>query len=102
MKHWYSRPNTVSLILLVALGAGAPVAGCTSEQVESSDTGEVGSLGFKLEVAPGVTLNTVTYSIEKGDFIKTGTIDVGDAPTISGKIGGIPAGNGYTITLTAT
>ena len=102
MKHWYSRPSTVPLVLLVALGAGAPVAGCTSEQVESSDTGQVGSLGVKLEVAPGVTLNSVSYSIEKGDFTKTGTIDVGDAPTISGTIGGIPAGNGYTITLSAT
>ena len=108
MKHRYgrtglvTRPGTLSLMLLLALGAGAPLAGCVSEQVERSDTEQVGSLGFNLEVASGVTLNTVSYTIQKGDFEKSGTIDVGDAPTISGTIGGIPAGEGYTITLVAT
>jgi len=108
MKHWHAKPGlvtsrgTIPLILLLALGAGAPVVGCVSEQVDSSNTGQLGSLGLELEVAPGVTLSSVSYHIEKGDFSKTGSIDVGDSPTISGTIGGIPAGAGYTITLTAT
>ncbi len=63
---------------------------------------QVGSLGINLDVAPGVTLNSVTYSITGNGFTKTGTIDTSGSPTISGTIGGIPAGNGYTITLTAT
>jgi len=108
MKYWHGRPGlvtrsgTLPLVLSLALGAGAAVAGCVSEQVDSSDTEQVGSLGLELEVAPGVTLNSVGYRIEKGDFTKTGSIDVGDSPTISATIGGIPEGNGYTITLTAT
>ena len=63
---------------------------------------QIGSLGLNLNAAPGVTINAVTYSITGNGFTKTGTIDVSGAPTISATIGGIPAGKGYTITLTAT
>ncbi|MES1205939.1 MAG: sulfatase-like hydrolase/transferase [Pseudomonadota bacterium] len=50
---------------------------------------------------PGVTLNAVTYTITGNGFNKGGAIDTSGAPTINGTIGGIPAGKGYTITLTA-
>ena len=49
-----------------------------------------------------MTLNAVTYTITGNGFTKTGAIDTSGSPTISGTIGGIPAGKGYTITLTAT
>src|SRR5690606_39542929 len=93
---------TFPIVLLLALGVGAPLSGCVSEDIGGESTEQVGSLGLQLEVAPGVTLNSVTYTITKGEFTKSGSIDVGDSPTISGTIGGIPAGNGYTITLLAT
>jgi arylsulfatase A-like enzyme len=94
-----------SLILsLTALGAGGSLAGCSSEaSSHGDDDGDrVGSLGLELSVAPGVTINAVTYSITGNGFTKTGSIDVSGAPSISTTIGGIPAGTGYTITLTAT
>ncbi|HMC94950.1 MAG TPA: sulfatase-like hydrolase/transferase, partial [Polyangia bacterium] len=55
-----------------------------------------------MKAAPGVTLNAVTYTITGNGVTKSGAIDTSDSPTITGTIGGIPAGQGYTITLTAT
>jgi len=93
-----------SLILsLTMLGVGASFSGCANEASDGGDDGEqVGSLGLDLNVAPGVTINAVTYTISGNGFSKTGSIDVSGAPTINATIGGIPVGAGYTITLTAT
>jgi arylsulfatase A-like enzyme len=85
----------------LALGAGAQVVGCSSEPLNGVGIDRVGTLGLNLDAAPGVTLNSVTYTITGNGFSKSGTIDSSGAPTISGTIGGIPAGKGYTITLTA-
>lgn len=107
MEHWCGRSGLVaslgkvSLILGLALAVSAPLVGCAGEAPENSDSEDVGSLGLNLKVAEGVTLNAVSYTITKGDFEKTGTIDVGESPTVSGTIGGIPAGAGYTIKLSA-
>jgi len=87
---------------LLALGASVPFVACSSEPLDHAGEQQAGSLGLNLQVASGVTVNTVTYSITGNGFTKTGTIDTSGSPTISGTIGGIPAGKGYTITLTAT
>src|SRR5690349_11833271 len=108
MKYWHSKSKflaksgAASIALLLALGAGAQLTGCASEADESPSADSVGSLGVRLEVAPGITLLEVSYSITGNGFTKTGSIDVGDSPTITGTIGGIPAGSGYTIALSAT
>jgi arylsulfatase A-like enzyme len=108
MKHWrgqsglVTKLGTVPLVCLLALGASAPLQSCASEPLDSGSSEQVGSLGVNLEVAPGVTLNAVSYSITGNGFSKSGSIDVSGSSTISGTIGGIPAGNGYTLTLTAT
>jgi arylsulfatase B len=95
-----TRLGKVPLIWSLAFGVSGALHGCSSEPV-SDGAEQVGSLGFNLEVAPGVTLNSVTYAITGNGFSKTGTIDTSGSPTVNGTIGGIPAGNGYTITLTA-
>lgn len=91
---------------LAAFGAGGSLTGCEGEgEGEAGTDGDVeqlGSLGIELSVAPGVTLNAVTYSITGNGFSKEGSVDVSYAPVISATIGGIPAGKGYTIALTAT
>jgi len=96
-----TKPVTVPLLLSLLLGASAPLAGCASEETANADAEHVGSLGLDLEVAPGVTLLTVSYAITGNGFSKSGTIDVDSSPTISAVIGGIPAGNGYGIELSA-
>jgi arylsulfatase B len=97
-----TRLGTVPFVFLLALGASAPLPGCASEPLDNGGPEQVGSLGFNLEAAPGVTLSSVTYVISGNGFSKSGRIDTSAAPTINGTIGGIPAGNGYTLTLTAT
>jgi arylsulfatase A-like enzyme len=108
MKHWRGRSGlvtslgTVPLVCLLVLGVGATLNGCSSEPLDNAGVEQTGSLGLNLQAAPGVTLNAVTYSITGKNFSKSGSIDVSGSSTISGTIGGIPAGTGYTITLTAT
>jgi len=96
-----SRLGDVSLVLL-ALGVSPLIDACSSEPQLGSDVDQVGSLGLNLQVAPGVTLSSVSYTITGNGFTKTGTIDTSGALALSATIGGIPAGNGYKITLTAT
>jgi hypothetical protein len=72
----------------------------TSSQTADESTGTIGA---QLQLAPGVTINSVTYTITgPNSFSKTGTIDLTSASALAFTIGGIPAGNGYTIALTAT
>lgn len=92
--------SAFSMVGLLGL-SGAALVACSSDSA-SERAEDVGSLGVNLKVAPGVTLTSVTYSITGNGFSKEGSIDVGKAPTISARIGGIPAGNGYTIVLSAT
>jgi len=104
-RHWSGALSAQlgiasSLFSLAILCAIAPVVGCATDT--GSDAQEVGSLGVNLTVSPGVTIDEVTYAIEGNGFTKNGTIDVSDAPAITARIGGIPDGEGYTITLTAT
>lgn len=107
MKYWRggsafaTRFGTFPLVCVLALGSVAVLEGCSSASSTDGDE-QRGSVGVHLDVAPGVTLDSVTYSITGNGFSKTGSIDVSGAPKISGTIGGIPAGSGYTITLTAT
>jgi arylsulfatase A-like enzyme len=97
-----TKLGTVPLVCSLALGASAVIVnGCSSEPLGGSGAEQVGTLGLNLTVAPGVTIVVVDYTITGNGFSKSGNIDVEDAPTISGNIGGIPAGKGYTIQLTA-
>src|SRR6478609_9328609 len=97
-----TRLGKVPLVCLLALGASAPFVACSSQPLGNGGEQEAGSLGLPLQAAQGVTLNSVTYSITGNGFSKSGTIDTSGTPTISGTIGGIPAGKGFTIALSAT
>lgn len=107
MKNWRGKAGLVSrfgkvpLVCVLALASSASFMGCSSERA-GNEAEDVGTLDLMLEAAPGVTLSSVSYSITGNGFGKTGTIDTTGATTISGTIGGIPAGKGYSIALTAT
>lgn len=107
MKNWRDGSRFVarfgqgSLVCLLALGVSAPFIACSSEPLSHGEE-RTGELGLNLEAAPGVTLNSVKYTISGNGFSKSGSIDTSGSPTVSGTVGGIPAGKGYTIALTAT
>jgi hypothetical protein len=97
--------------LLTGLALISPLAslyscsdkGHTGTDSAHSDSDQSGEIGLALQVQPGITINTVAYSITgPGAFTKTGTIDVSNSSTISAVISAIPAGNGGSITLSAT
>lgn len=108
MKNWRGKSGLVTrlghvpLACVLALGAAAPLASCSSEQAGNGDAEDTGRLDLKLEAGDGITLNSVSYTISGNGFSKSGSIDTSGAPTVTGTIGGIPAGKGYTIALTAT
>jgi arylsulfatase A-like enzyme len=106
MRNGHSRSGLVARLgsvplIWLTLAASGPLGGCSREPSSHSDVETAGTIGLTLAADPGVTLNAVTYSITGNGLTKTGAIDTSDSPTISGTIGGIPSGKGYTITLTA-
>ena len=94
-----SRMTHIGLALLLA---GATVAGCGEQGPASADSAQAGSVDLAL-VTGGVTLASVSYTITGSNaFSKTGTINVAASATLSTVIGGLPAGKGFTIALSAT
>jgi len=93
-----------ALLASMGLTTGLSVFGCSAADSISTPqvAGEqVGSVGLALQ-AGGVALRSISYTIINTGFSKSGTIDVTNSTQISTVIGGIPAGNGYSISLTAT
>ena len=91
-------------IIATLSSAAFVVGGCTSEHAPSTNGGNTSLGSIKLAlVTSGVTFETIAYTISgPNGFSKTGAIDVASSATLSAVIGGLPAGNGYTITLSAT
>jgi hypothetical protein len=87
------------LAALLASGA-ANLTGCGTP-AESAANGDVGSVGLALQVAPGITINTLSYTLS-GPSPKTGTINVANSTTVSTVIGAVTAGTGYSISLSGT
>ena len=69
----------------------------------SSGDEDVGTIGLDLQVAPGVTISTISWNITNAGtgFSRSGTVNVQNSNTIRFQVGGLPAGAGYTIALTA-
>ena len=95
--------------LALAVSYSSFIAGCSggdgagSPSPSAGNQESVGSVGLALQLASGATINTASYTITgPNGFAKTGSIDVSQATKLSATIGGLPAGTGYTITLTGT
>ena len=96
--------NTARSLLLLASLTGLTSLGCADPNPKTggATSASTGSVDIAL-VQGGVTINTVSYQITgPNSYSKTGTFDVSNSTTLSGIIGGIPAGNGFTINLSAT
>jgi hypothetical protein len=89
-----------AVIAASALAGGVVFNACSPAGNRGDEIGEV---AVALTGAGGVTINTVGYSITgPSSFMKSGSIDVSASSTISSTIGGLPAGSGFMITLSAT
>ncbi len=94
--------RTASILTILASSAAFIVVSCAERTPSTANNTGTGSVGIAL-VQGGVTINTVSYMISgPNSFSKSGTIDVSNSSTLSTIIGGLPAGNGFTIMLSAT
>jgi len=95
-------------LVLAAAMSMLGAAGCdgdTPPQTVDRSAGNesAGTIGLDLTLASGAVIDTVSYVITgPSGYTKTGSLNVRDSTTIRGLIGGIPAGTGYSIALSAT
>lgn len=68
-----------------------------------SPPGDIGTIGLELQIAPGVTLGTVDWSITNAatSFSRTGSVGVLNSNTLRFQVGGLPGGTGYVLALSA-
>jgi hypothetical protein len=86
----------VYLAHALALGAAA----CATGPAASDGTGQV---QMALQIAPGVSLTSAAYTIAgPSGFTSNGTVSVGQTADVPVVLGGLPAGTGYTLTVTGT
>lgn len=90
-------------LLLSGLLAGFAAVSCSPDPDESVRPDHTGQIGLELQLAPGLEIDAVNYTIVgPGGFTRTGAIDVSHSLTISAVLGGLPFGGGYQISLTAS
>src|SRR5262245_43294332 len=100
MTMLLSRSRLVFAVALTSLGAfGAVACGAEDPTAPGGDLENTGEVGLDLDIGDDVTVNTVAYEIVADGFSKTGNINVRNGQNLRATIGGIPAGNGYTINL---
>jgi len=88
---------------VACFAVSAALGGCSSgAEVSDSEGEESGSIGLNLQVG-GATLDQVSYTIVgPNEYLKSGAFEVADSTVLSAVLGGLPAGSGYTITLSGT
>ncbi|HYP77326.1 MAG TPA: hypothetical protein VER12_15255 [Polyangiaceae bacterium] len=97
---------TILTASVLACSATA-LSGCSNADPNNSgsaieDGEQAGEIGLALSVG-SVTINVASYTIVGPDaFSKTGSLDLTNSTTLSATIGGIPAGIGYSISLSAS
>ena len=82
----------------VAIGILSLAAGCSTEPDPP-----MGSMSMDLQIAAGVTIDTVNWTISNSTtgFTRTGSVTVRFSNVIAFQAGALPAASGYTITLSA-
>ncbi len=93
----FSRSVVVAGIVGLALSPS-----CSNSPRTGDET--LGNIGLQLQIAPGVTINAVNWTIANTGtgFTLSGSTNVQFSNTIAFQVGGLAAGTGYTIRLTAT
>jgi hypothetical protein len=93
-----------AFLVAVALVGGGMLGSCAPEADPTAAAREVGSVGLAVRLSQDVDLTRVDFEISgNGITPVSGRIDVANAAAIPSQFhGGLPAGNGYLVRLTAT
>jgi hypothetical protein len=96
--------TTMTLLALLTGGATALV-GCgnlpADQANENGGNADVGSVSLALQLSPGVSVNSFSYSIT-GPTARAGSIPVSSSSTVSTLVSGLSAGPGYAASLSGT
>ena len=86
----------------MTLAAALLSSGCVDEGQPIPD-GDVGAAELSLQLAPGLTLDSIGYTVTgPNGFLRSDSINLARSPSVSFTVGGLPAGNGYAISVTGT
>ncbi len=93
------RAVVVGVVTGVVAAILSLTIGCSSEPDPP-----MGSLTMDLGIAPGVTIDTVSWTISNATtgYTRSGSVDVQSSNLLAFQIGALPAGTGYAIALSAT
>lgn len=97
--------NILEKMTMLALGicTVSSLTACSGQDAALENEAGIGEVGFALQLPSGTVIDSVSYAIVGPmGFIKDGVIEVSASTKLTAVIGGIPAGRGYQITLTAT
>lgn len=101
-----SRRTSILALGLCGLGCAGLLAcaddgaGAAPSAGEAEDTGSI-ALGLRL--ANGEVIDSASYTITgPNGFSRTGSIDVSSSNRITAQVVGLPAGSGYSVTITAS
>ena len=104
-RRWGAAAATVGVALALACGAG-----CSNQAAVVSGEGPAtptpgqngpGAVSIGLVVPKSFQIGTVNYQLTKPGYTQSGALDVSKSGGLSATLGGIPAGTGYTLSLTA-
>jgi phospholipase C len=88
-----------------ALDTTSPGTSTPSEGTFPPSTSATGTVGMQLTLPAGEQVNTVSWTITgpsvASTVVQSGTVNVANSQSISFEVGGIPAGTGYSIALSA-
>jgi hypothetical protein len=95
-----NRRSPIALLAIIGLVGAFSSAGCKGASGSGADS--TGTVGLAIQLAAGVTVNTVSYTITgPSSFSRSDTIDVSQSTSIATVIGALPAALGYSIALSA-
>ncbi|MES1173067.1 MAG: metallophosphoesterase [Myxococcales bacterium] len=100
----FLRLTSLVLPVTSALLVAAACSGTNPDSDQGSASSEdAASISLNLDLASGIVVNSASYTIVGPNaFTRSGTLDLSTATSLSGVIGGLPAGSGYTVTVNLT
>ncbi len=103
------RARLFSYLGFVTMGVAVAAVSCGSDgsaprpSSNEQDPESFGSVGLSLSPVAGTSFDTISYVITgPGGFTRQGSIDTSHSSKLSTTVGGIPAGTGFSVSLSGT
>lgn len=99
--------HTIAKALWLVACFAATALGCSDSHPGSQPIPmqQMGAVGMSLSLPQGLSLASVQWVVHNPALLpadRTGSVDVSQSSTVEFVVGGLPAGAGYSLTLTAT